>query len=362
MAVVALDGRELAGRPTGVGRFLANLLAAWARLPEAREHRYVLYVPEAAAGVPPGLDVRVRVLPGASGTWWEQARLAAAVRRDGPDVLFAPAYSAPLAAGVPVVVALHDLSFLAHPEWFPPRSRVRRRVLAALSARRAAAVFTISEFSRGEIVARLKVPAGRVRVVRLAPGGPAVPRGLAREPMVLFAGSIFNRRHVPELIAACGRLAPTLPGLRLEIAGEDRTYPRQDLAAAARASGLGDRLAFRAYLADAELGELYGRASAFAFLSDYEGFGLTPLEALAAGVPAVLGDTAVAREVCGDAALYVPTGDVGAIAAALEALLGDGAERARLLGAAPAVLARYSWERVGRETLDVLLGAARGRA
>lgn len=362
MAVVALDGRELAGRPTGVGRFLANLLAAWARLPEAREHRFVLYVPAAGVGVPPGLDVQVRALPGGSGTWWEQVRLAAAVRRDRPDVLFAPAYSAPLAAGVPVVVALHDLSFLAHPEWFPPRSRVRRRVLAALSARRASAVFTISEFSRGEIVARLNVPAGRVRVVPLAPGGPPVPRGLVREPMVLFAGSIFNRRHVPELIAACGQLAVRHASLRLEIAGEDRTYPRQDLAAAARASGLGDRLAFRAYLADAELALLYGRASAFAFLSDYEGFGLTPLEALSAGVPAVLGDTAVAREVCGDAALYVPTGDARAIAAAIEALLEDRPTRARLLAAAPAVLSRYSWERVGRETLGVLLEAATGRA
>ncbi len=75
-----------------------------------------------------------------------------------------------------------------------------------------------------------------------------------------------------------------------------------------------------------------------------------------------MGDTPVAREVCGDAARYVPTGDVGSIAAALEAVLYDAATRERLLGAAPATLSRYSWERVGCETLAVLLEAARGRA
>lgn len=372
MAVVAIDGRELGGKPTGVGRFLSNLLAAWERLPAARDHRFVLYVPPSAFARPwserrasadrPGLSVEVRVVPGGGGgTWWEQVRLAAAVRRDRPDVLFSPAYSAPLAAGVRVVVALHDVSFLAHPEWFPPRSRWRRRLLAAWSARRASAVFTISQFSREEIIARLGVPADRVRVVPLAPGGPCARPGIPREPMVLFVGSIFNRRHVPELIAACGRLAERHADLRLEIAGEDRTYPRQDLAAAARASGLGDRLAFHAYLPDERLAELYGRASAFVFLSDYEGFGLTPLEALSAKVPVVLGDTPVAREVCGEAAVYVPTGEVAAIAGAIEAVLYDAATRERLLGAAPTILSRYSWERVARETLSVLLDAAGAR-
>jgi len=375
VAVVAIDGRELAGRPTGVGRFLARLFEAWAQLPEAREHHYCLYVPPLALRLPPSssvprpalrlppdLPIRVRAVPGGSGTWWEQARLPLALRRDGPDVLFSPAYTAPLAAGVPVVLALHDVSFLAHPEWFPPRTRLRRRVLAGLAARRAAAIFTISRFSRDEIVARLRVPASRVRVVPLAPGGPVVPAGVAREPLVLFAGSIFNRRHLPELIAACGRVAARHPDTRLVVVGEDRTYPRQDLPGAAAASGLGQRLDLRSYVTDEELGQLYAKASAFAFLSDYEGFGLTPLEAIAAGVPPVLGDVPVAREVCGDAAIYVRTDDVAAIARAIEAALFDPALRERLLRAAPSTLSRYSWERVGRETLAVLLDAARGGA
>jgi alpha-1,3-rhamnosyl/mannosyltransferase len=104
--------------------------------------------------------------------------------------------------------------------------------------------------------------------------------------------------------------------------------------------------------------ELYKRASVFAFLSEYEGFGLPPLEALASGIPVVLTDTAVAREVFGDAAIYVPNGDVAAAARALTRLLFDSTARANLLAHRPAVLGRYSWPRAARETLAALEEAA----
>ncbi len=103
-----------------------------------------------------------------------------------------------------------------------------------------------------------------------------------------------------------------------------------------------------------QLSELYAQARAFAFLSEYEGLGMTPLEALAAGIPPVVLDTAVARETCGDAALYVPRGDIPATTRALELALFDEPTRARILAAAPAALARYDWPRAARETLAVL--------
>jgi glycosyltransferase involved in cell wall biosynthesis len=102
---------------------------------------------------------------------------------------------------------------------------------------------------------------------------------------------------------------------------------------------------------------LYGRARAFAFLSEYEGLGLTPLEALTVGIPSVVGDTPVARESLGDAAIYAPHHDVPAIARALKTALFDESARARVLTSAPAVLAKYSWPRAARETLAVLEAA-----
>jgi glycosyltransferase involved in cell wall biosynthesis len=105
---------------------------------------------------------------------------------------------------------------------------------------------------------------------------------------------------------------------------------------------------------DAALAGLYRRARAFAFLSEYEGFGHPPLEALQSGVPPVLLDTPVAREVCGDAALYVKPGDITGITSALTSLLFDESVRARVLAAAPAVLARYSWTRAADHTLKAI--------
>jgi glycosyltransferase involved in cell wall biosynthesis len=177
---------------------------------------------------------------------------------------------------------------------------------------------------------------------------------------VLFVGSIFNRRHVPETIQAVAAVARHRPEIRLEIVGDDRTFPHQDLDAVASGAGMADRTAIRSYVTDETLAALYARAGAFVFLSDYEGFGLTPLEALSYGVPIIVGDTPVAHEVYGDAARYVGTSDVEATAAAVEALLFDDAARQAVLSRAPAVLGRYSWARAGRETLDVLLEAGGG--
>ena len=87
---------------------------------------------------------------------------------------------------------------------------------------------------------------------------------------------------------------------------------------------------------------------------------MTPLEALAVGIPPVVADTPVARETCGDAALFVGSGDVPATTHALEAALFDAPVRARILAAAPAVLAKFNWPRAARETMDVLEKAASG--
>jgi alpha-1,3-rhamnosyl/mannosyltransferase len=105
---------------------------------------------------------------------------------------------------------------------------------------------------------------------------------------------------------------------------------------------------------DDALAGLYAEASVFAFLSEYEGFGLTPLEALAAGVPPVVLDTPVAREVYGEAAAYVPPGDIDRTAAVLQRFLCSPSEAADILARAPAILARYSWDAAAAETLEHL--------
>ena len=355
---IAIDARELTGRPTGVGRFLAGILEAWSTLPTAASHSVTLCTSDPLPSPPAATTVST--VAGGGGTWWEQRVLPGMIRKANADVFLAPGYTAPLACPTPFVVAIHDVSFAAHPEWFTWRHGIRRRTLTRLSARKAARVITISEFSKREITRHLGIDTGKIDVVY--PGTrdrhAASPTTTA-EPTVLYVGSLFNRRHIPELIEGFSRLARRTAGTRLEIVGDNRTVPHVNIDSLATASGVGDRIACRAYMPDASLSALYARARAFVFLSEYEGFGLTPLEALSAGTPIVVLDTPVAREVYGAAALYVPRPEPVLIEAALERVLLDETERLRILSAAPGVLARYSWQACAARVLDVLLASAR---
>jgi glycosyltransferase involved in cell wall biosynthesis len=361
---VAVDARELCGKPTGVGRYLYELLAEWSRSADARRHEWRLYAPS-VPGVPAASATQLTVLPGTGGTRWEQWTLARALAADRPDVLFAPAYSAPLTAPCPTVVAIHDVSFAARPEWFGTREGARRRAITRWSARRARRILTISEFSKREIEAHLGVPGDRVRVTLLGTRRPAPTSG-PREPIVLYVGSIFERRHVDRLLDAfVTRVAPTVPDARLEIVGERRlpSHAPLDQALSQAPESVRTRVRFRSWVDEETLIDLYSRATVFAFLSEYEGFGLTPLEAMAHGVPPIVLDTPVAREIYGPAAEYVVLGPTLSVALgqAIVTQLVDAGAHARLVAQAPAVLARYDWARTASATLAALEEAAGAR-
>lgn len=357
---IGIDARELSGRSTGVGRYLSGLLHEWTLDDRARRHEFVLYAHQ-PIGV--ALDARrfpTRIVAGGGGTRWEQQQLLPTLARDHVDVFFAPGYTAPLFARLPLVVAIHDVSFAAHPEWFSAREGLRRRLITRRVAAAARAVTTLSEFSKRELIELLGVAEEKIHIIR---PGVTNPSPEVRAPnrsgaRVLYVGSIFNRRHVPDLIRAFGTVARKHPDARLDLVGDDRSFPREDIPAVIARERINGRVFWHQYVSDAELSALYSAARAFAFLSEYEGLGLTPLEALSSGVPPLLLDTAIARESCGEAALYVQKGDIPGIAAGLEQLLFSEAERQSLLAAAPPVLARYDWPRAARETLSVLEGAA----
>jgi glycosyltransferase involved in cell wall biosynthesis len=354
---IAIDARELHARATGVGRYLMRILDAWQHIPAAHSHEFVLCSTQ-TAGVTwhwDGLRTTM-VLASGSGTKWEQFTLPRVLRKERVDLLWAPAYTGPIVSTVPMVLTIHDVSFGAHPEWFSSRVGFRRRLVTRLAARRAARILTVSDFSKEEIVRHLHVDENKVEVIYSGIGaGPTAIARRSTEPLVLYVGSIFSRRHVPELIEGFGRLAERRRDARLEIVGDNRTYPPIDVDALVATSGASSQIHVASYLADAELSVLYAQAGAFVFLSDYEGFGFTPLEALSAGVPIVVLDTPVAREIYGPAAEYVSSPDPALIEQALERVLFDEGVRARLIESARTILPRYSWSECAHRTLQALV-------
>jgi glycosyltransferase involved in cell wall biosynthesis len=354
---IGIDAREIVGKSTGVGRYLSGLLTEWAAAGAASRHEFLLYIHAPASSVPRQFETRL--LPGTSGTWWQQVTLPSAARADKLDVFFAPQYTAPVLLNVPTVVVIYDVSFAAHPEWFRTLEGLRLRTLSRIAARRARSVITISEFSRREIAEHLSVPELRIKVIPPGVSLHAPASGSEREARMLYVGSIFNRRHVLDLIRAFAPVAGRHPDASLDIVGDNRSYPFEDVAAAIDREQLGSRIRWHQYVTDEQLADLYSQARGFAFLSEYEGLGLTPLEALATGVPPVLYDTPIARESCRDAALYVPVGAIDAVSSALERILYDAATRATILGSARDTLAHYDWRRAAHDTLEVVASACR---
>jgi glycosyltransferase involved in cell wall biosynthesis len=314
-------------------------------------------------------NVRVRALPRArAGLLWQERRLPAAARQDGLDVLFCPAYTCPLSLHLPRVTTVHDLSFYALPGDFTWREGLRRRLTVAASVRASRRVLTVSEFSRRELVARFPEAASRILAVPHGadddlsppPGRDAARERLALDgPFVLTVGTVFGRRRLPVLLRAIALLRRRHPHVRLEVVGDLRSHPRRDGPALAARLGLARAVRYTGFASEAGLADRYAAADAAVFLSEYEGFGLPALEAMARGVPVVVSDRPALDEVFAGAALAVPLEDEAALAGALARVLEDGALRRDLVARGSALAARHSWAEAARRTRAALADAAR---
>jgi glycosyltransferase involved in cell wall biosynthesis len=326
-----------AARPqiSGVERWAREMAA---RLPQLDPERYVVLRP------PPQLSMR----PGQA---WEQLLLPAAARRRGAAAIYNPANLAPL-AWPRNVAHIHDVVALRHPEWYSPGYVRWQRAVMPRIAQRASVVITGSEFARAELIEFLGIPGERIRVV---PGGvdprfnPVVdPQPAQRHlgidrPYVLAVGDRGPRKNLQAL-------RPAIPLLRKEgvdllVAGGGRSH--QLGAALEGARDLG-------YVPDEHLPGLYAGARAFVLPSLHEGFGLTVLEAMAAGVPVVASNRAALPEVVTGAGLMADPDDWGLFAAEVLRAATDEQERARLRERGKQVAARYTWERAANDVHGIL--------
>ena len=284
---------------------------------------------------------------------WEQTRLPGVARYHGVDVLHSLGYVGPVHTTFAHVVTIHDVNFL-HP---CVRMRKGRRVtLGSVTfavAHTADRVITMSQFSRSEIVHRLRVPFGRVQVAHLAPRtqlnglrGTASP-DLSSPYVIAFAGP-SPHKNIPRLVEAFARASNSFSHM-LHIVG---SLPQGDTVNGAVARfGLASRVRLRGYLSDeAMLAELAG-ASALAFPSLYEGFGLPVVDAQCLGVPVVCSDAGSLPEVAGSGAIVFDPRSIEEMAAALCTVLTDGTVRQRLVASGVENVARFSWDNTAAITL-----------
>lgn len=363
---IGIDGRELEGRPTGVGRYLRSLLRRFAA---NDRHQFVVYVTAPVDFPDESKRIQARVLTHGHPLWWEQRTLPAALRDDRIDVLLSPAYSCPLLAPVPRVTAIHDLSFFARPEEFSFAHGFRRRLMARGSARVSRSILACSEFTRGEVRRHLGPRAADKTVVILLGPDDGLPQSPSRTearsalrladdvPYIVTVGTVLRRRNVSTLVRAVARLRGTRPRLRLGVIGQNRSHPSEDLAALSKSLGCEQEVHVSGFVSDEEIARHYAAADVAVFLSEYEGFGLPALEAMSRGVPTIIANRGSQNELFASAALVIEP-DETAVTAALTRVLSDSVVSADLRQRGWERAKFFSWDRATQETLRVLEEAA----
>lgn len=365
---VALDATPLLGVRTGVAQFTAEALVALATRPELDLSAFALTWRgrgALAAALPRG--VRAVTRPMAARPLrkaWKRGSRPPIEWWTGPiDVVHGTNFVVPPARRAAEVVTVHDLTAVRFPELCTP-DVLEYPDLVRRALRRGAWVHTPSAAVAAEVVDLLGADPDRVVPVHHGIPGDR-PDEVAPPPVagpyLLAIGTIEPRKDMPSLVRAFDLVAADVPDVRLVVAGPDG-WGVEAYEAAVRAARHRARIVRLGYVEAPEKEALLGGAIAFVFPSVYEGFGLPPLEAMRAGVPVVASDVAPLPEVLGDAALLVPQGDVGALAAALRGVLTDAELRDRLVVTASTWITRYSWSRCGDGLAQLYRRAAESRS
>lgn len=350
----------------GTETFARRLIAALAA--ERPELEIVCFCGREAGAVLPDPSwpgsVRVETLPVDSANKparlaTELLRLPRAAARTGVDLLHSFGTTTPFHSRMPRVTTVHDIIYHHYPGAFPAPARLGLKLVVPPGARRSHRVQVSSHATKDEVVEVLRLRPETIDVVPLGLGMRDVPdptpeaelrerHALGAAPVLLSIAAALPHKNLERLLHA---FAQQDPGTLLVLTGHAGRVT-DTLKALAGTLGIADRVRFTGWLTDQEVEGLYRLATAFAYPSLHEGFGLPVLEAMHRGVPVVCANATSLPEVAGDAARLVDGRDTQALAAALRDVLTDPELRADLAARGPARAAQFGWDRTARAALD----------
>jgi glycosyltransferase involved in cell wall biosynthesis len=348
---VALDATSSLGVRTGVARVTSGLLD---RLAERDDLDVTAYAvtwrgrQRLAGTLPPSVRPATRRVPARlTQALWQRVPWPRVERWTGPvDVVHANHLPPP--ARIPVLLTVHDLTYLNHPELCSPGAR-HYASLVQVAVDRGVAIHTHSRFVADEVRCFYGLP--EERVVPISPGldppaGGDAARGrrlVDGDRYILAVGTVEPRKNLPALVRAFDRLAATDSRLTLVVAGPDG-WGTDAFRAAVDVARHADRIRRPGWLDDVSRDDVLAGASVLAYPSVYEGFGFPPLEAMQLDVPVVASDAGSLPEVLGDGALLVDPADGEQLHAALGRALDDESTRQQLIVRGRARVAAYPWD------------------
>jgi glycosyltransferase involved in cell wall biosynthesis len=366
----SVDAHAIGCHLTGNEVYIRNLLHEFARLDQGNE--LIAYISK--QGVETDLPGRIQTRRVSENPYVRLGvDLPQHVRRDRPDLLHVQ-YTGPVFSAAPLVVSVHDVSYLEYPQYFTRFRSLQLRLTVKRTLKRAARVLTPSEFSRRAILKHYSIDEEKVVVVPNAVAGQFRPieREVARaaiqrkfgfqRPFILTVGDLQPRKNHLGLLQAFEDVLQAEPQLQhdLVFVGKETWYSRE-LHRAVNKSALRDRVHFTGFVDDADLVQFYGACELFVFPSFYEGFGLPILEAMASGRAVACSRLTAMPEVANAAGILFDPASREEMARAMLDILLDSELRARLERLGVHRAAAFTWEKSAARTLQVYYDVAGSR-
>ncbi|MBN1400017.1 MAG: glycosyltransferase family 4 protein [Anaerolineae bacterium] len=365
---IGIDARLTHYRQAGISRYTVQLIDALSRLetpPGEAEDEFVIL--QSFRAPEPLLDAprftRRRIFT-PSHHRLEQLILPIEISSLGLDVLHSPDFIPPFRRNCRSVITIHDLVFLLYPH-FLTKDAARYYGQIDQAVRRADAIIAVSEATKRDTMRLLGVSERKISVIYEAASPFFRPleddsllarvqaRFQIRGDYVLFVSTIEPRKNVAGLLRAFRRLLDAYhPDVQLVVAGE-KGWLYDDVFQLASDLHLLDDVLFVGRVSTEELLWLYNAAQLLVAPSIYEGFGLTPLEAMACGTPVVASNVSALPEVVGDAGLLVDPKDPEEMSVAIWRVLDDAEMRASLIEKGLRRAAVFSWDKAAQETLEL---------